>query len=260
MPPDVRQLFAQAWCLHELLMRQLRLQDRALRLPEQPAAEEVGASGRTWPEVLHGLNGLLSSYHSAAAALLSGGAPDQGSSSNVANLAQDASMADWLDGRLFYAIALALWQGQPVGPLAAEEQAQLQELAELVQQAGRAASAAAGHTSGAEWTVQLPQDGAKDPAAPGLVSNQPPPQLAAAQPPVKRLLPVQGNALMDAVVGSSGGGADDALPVHDSASAKVPAVVNVPAAPYHANFHWRTGAFGGVSRGPAACCMVGGCT
>ncbi|PSC67092.1 putative phosphoinositide phosphatase SAC9 isoform X1, partial [Micractinium conductrix] len=217
VPPTACQLYAQAWCLHELLLRRLSLQERALRLPEEPAGEAGGADGHSWQEVQRGLHTFLSAFHATAVAVLhsssgsgsgataAGGLACDGaggSASGGASLALDASMADWVDGRLLHCVVQALWQGD-LGPLSPEEHVELQA---LLQQAAQHA-ASAGFAGGDSWAAALRQD-----AAPGKAGDvqhllqqllQPvPPQhvgspAAEAGAPERRVL--QENALVQAV-------------------------------------------------------------
>ncbi|PSC67145.1 putative phosphoinositide phosphatase SAC9 [Micractinium conductrix] len=257
VPPTACQLYAQAWCLHELLLRRLSLQERALRLPEEPAGEAGGADGHSWQEVQRGLHTFLSAFHATAVAVLhsssgsgsgataAGGLACDGaggSASGGASLALDASMADWVDGRLLHCVVQALWQGRPVGPLSPEEHVELQA---LLQQAAQHA-ASAGFAGGDSWAAALRQD-----AAPGKAGDvqhllqqllQPvPPQhvgspAAEAGAPERRVL--QENALVQAVVGSGGGvsaglllglGAEEAGEYVEGSKA------------YDASFHWHSG-------------------
>lgn len=272
VPPTACQLYAQAWCLHELLLRRLSLQERALRLPEEPAGEAGGADGHSWQEVQRGLHTFLSAFHATAVAVLhsssgsgsgataAGGLACDGaggSASGGASLALDASMADWVDGRLLHCVVQALWQGRPVGPLSPEEHVELQA---LLQQAAQHA-ASAGFAGGDSWAAALRQD-----AAPGKAGDvqhllqqllQPvPPQhvgspAAEAGAPERRVL--QENALVQAVVGSGGGvsaglllglGAEEAGEYVEGSKA------------YDASFHWHSGALGRAGGG-AGCTRAG---
>lgn len=118
VPPSARQAFAHSWCVHELLLRRLALTDRARQLPEAQAAQD-------------GLVACLDTFHSAAAALLS--------SRGAEGLLSCPSLADWLDGRMLWAVALSLG-GKAAEPLqlAPVELAELQPLFHLVQQAAMA--------------------------------------------------------------------------------------------------------------------------
>lgn len=254
LPSDVCSLFAQAWALHEVLLRRLSLEERALRLPAVPAGS---ADGSRWREVQQGLQALLSHFHAAATALLRragcsahsmackdgtrGSLDDISSSaegSAAASLALDASMADWLDGRLLHCTAQALWQGLPVGPLSGEEAALLTS---LLQQAG-AQAAAGGHAAGARWALLQPPDIACSPATLGAPAGQP--TATDEEAPPGGLPAVQDNALVDAVAGVSGssaaGFASTPPAGEDSGSGRE----------YAADYHWHTGGSLGGKRGP----------
>lgn len=256
-PPDVRRLCATAWCLHEILLRRLSLTDRALRLPEPPAADAVGAGGRSWQEARSGMAGFLAAFHASAAAMLelagaseakaAGAAPPAG-----ASLALDASMADWLDGRLLHAVLLCLWQGRPLGPLSAGEQALLAELERHVQ----TAAAATGSLG-----LALPAKGA---AGQGPVQPLSPP--APSVPMEERseamgqqpLLPVRGNELIDAVLGGGSGsdsGSGSASPPHTPQPGR-PAPAVPLGSRYEATHHWHSGGgqvFGCQSQAASPC-------
>lgn len=256
-PDDLQELLARAWALHELLLRRLALQDRALRLPIEPPAIAVGAGGRTWQAVRQGLNRFLAHFHSTAVALLSGGADGStcsgGSGEDAASAggaaasaaratACDASMADWFDGRLLHCLVLALWQGRLPDSLGCCEHA---EVLELLLQAGSAA-AAAGYTAGRSWTLPAPtgQAGGASQArleAGGSAGGP-------AGPPM--LAVVRGNAPVEAVVGSVGGGSL-LLGAEPEVAAPV-TVMGTTGAPHNASYHWHTGEPGAAWQ--AACC------
>jgi hypothetical protein len=211
LAPDLLQLFTRAWCTHELLLRSLPLRQRSLHLP---LVEAAGTGGRQLEEVERWLSSYLSAFHAAAEALL-GAAP-----AGPGPLALDASMADWLDGRLLHCLVVSLWQGRPGNP-ATEEEAQLER---LVDQAALAA--------GGELLTWLRPTS----AAAGPLQRPGPDGVCAPERVPPRLLPVLGNALVDVV---SGG--DTALLLHDPSSREVLNVLREQSAAYSADFHWHSG-------------------
>lgn len=64
-------LFERAGCLHELLLRELPLMQRALQLPAAPSSGPA-TGGLGWEEVQQTLRGFIASMHKVAAALLAG--------------------------------------------------------------------------------------------------------------------------------------------------------------------------------------------
>ncbi|KAL4440400.1 hypothetical protein ABPG75_003401 [Micractinium tetrahymenae] len=225
----------------------------ALRLPAVPAGLAGSGCGGSWQEVQHGLHALLSGFHLAAAALLceagstsgstagecgpSGSSKDGDGSAEghgAASLALDASMADWLDGRLLHCIALALWQGLPVGPLAAGEVSLLRS---LLQQAGSQA-AAAGYAAAASWEAQLPPGIGCSPAAIGPPAAVPAPAHEEALP--SQLPAVQGNALVEAVAGSSSS-SSNGQSAFGSDSGALSSQGSSGGREYAADYHWHTG-------------------
>ncbi len=241
-PAAARQLFVEAWCLHELLLRRLSLAERARQLPPSPPAAAVGAGGLTWPK--RGLTACLEAFHSTAAALLSGSEGSSGggssgaggeSASAAAELAACPSMADWLDGRLLHIIALALWQGRQVAALPAEEQAQLAALRQAVQQAVAACSGSIAEPAWMSMSVPGPQL-SRVPAAPpsAPLPAQPPPNAAAdPAPQQEQAQPLHSNALVAAIC--KGGSGPSALLPRAAGS------ISAGSTPYAADYHWHSG-------------------
>lgn len=243
VPDPVHRLFTQAWCLHELLLRRLSLPERSRQLPPDPPATATGVGGLTWQEVQCALAACLDAFHSTAATLLSrcessrscsssnGGGNTSGSA--AAQLADCPSMADWLDGRLLHVAARALWQGQQLEALPAEEQAELSALSQAVQQAAAACGSSSSAAPGALTIPPGPQHSgvpAAQPAKPAPA--QPQPEAAALPPP--QASPLHSNALVAAICQGVGSG-PSTLVLH------VAGGTHSEGTPYAADYHWHSG-------------------
>lgn len=237
------------------------------------------------------LNAFLACLHSAAEALLAGrrgcssggsgstgdsgggGGHGDGSSNGMsdetssggssslgelqAQLALDASMTDWVDGRLLHCIVAGLLAGREP-QLAPAEEAELQQLAGLVAAGARAAAATAGGGATRPEAPEAPVAGGQAalPSSPaplestvqldpvgswssccgdeGDESND----AVAARPSPVRLLPVAGNALVEAVEADSGG---SMLQCFGLDSPEVARAREALQRPYAADYHWHTG-------------------
>lgn len=233
VPPSERQLFARAWCLHELLLRRLDLPDRARSLPEAAAAAA---------EAQGGLRACLDAFHAAAATLLS-----SGNGASASGLLSCSSLADWLDGRLLHAVALSLRSGQ-----APAELAELRALSQLVQQAAAAVGGASCdltqlETAVAELTLAAPQlPTAAEPVPPGPAAAASHPMEAEAGEASDQPPPFSTNELVQAILGPSDGSSGAGLALGSRLSASLAAF---KAQPYKADHHWHSGQEGAAMRG-----------
>ena len=230
-PPQMLELFTTAWCVHEVWCRQLELSQRALHL-WRPAAS-------TWAEVQAQLQHFTASLHAVAVLLRAA----SGAAAGGARGALDASMADWLDGRLLHLVAAVLWERRSLN-LSAAGQAQLAGLQKAVK---LSAAAFAGSLAG-------PRPGLTDVAgsqlatpAPERPPGPPPAGISPAGPAATdhvALLPVS-NGLVEAVMAGS-----SALAVYDVGGTQAQQAQRTTTT-YLGNFHYHTGDFGRVPRWPA---------
>ena len=248
-PSEHLALFTHAWCLHEVLCRQLPLAHRALQLP-QPAAGSAAAGRQSWAEVQAEVLPFIGSLNHAGALLLEAASP--GSTATSADAGSivsgdgavdaaapaggrqlDASLADWLDGRLLHLIVAALWEGRPL-QLGAPAQALLAQLQQSIQGAAAAFGGQSPLPDGTSNGGSLPAAAAGS-VSPGRAAAQPAPAPAATD---VKLLPVRGNALVDAVMAGDG---HAVLSVHELDSSEARLAMRDSTSTYWGDFHYHTG-------------------
>ena len=253
-PSEHLALFTHAWCLHEVLCRQLPLAHRALRLP-QPEAASDAAGRQPWAEVQAEMLSFIASLHFAGALLLEAASPwaaaapaDAGSimpgngavdAAAPAGARQlDASLADWLDGRLMHLLVAALWEGRPL-QLGARAQALLDQLQQSIQSAAAAFGGQSPLASGASngGDAAAPATGS---AGAGQEAAQPAPAAEPAAAEVK-LLPVHSNALVEAVMAGDGHSGHTVLSVHELDSSEARLAMRDSSATYWGDHHFHTG-------------------
>lgn len=214
---NLRALFVETWCIHELYLRHLRLADRALGPSD--SALPAGRDARPWSAVHAGTRAFVSSLHRSALELL-----------RAQTMELDASMADWFDGRLFACIAAALAAGLPPC-LSAQAEAELEQLRGAVRAAAAAVCGLDLVLDGGWAAVGLSSAG-------GAVTR---PSRACALPPAL-LLPVRGNLLVSAVVSGLVGGSAELQTYPDDSPAVHAAALRAQGSALHqASFHYHSG-------------------